>query len=554
MCKKNNIIILLITWALSLGVAIGQGHDLKALENEFPMLVKRYGDHLENRTAHYIFAIDISSSMREYENVVRQSLSTFVKAVPDGDQITLIAMCDENNTNYVNSIKCITIDQSVRKEIINTITSQRFEFLRRGNPNDGSDGYSMTKKVLEAMNVVNSSDLTFIYLLTDFEYWTHKYKFDKTKEDWDELKVLLTDKHRGLMCKYGIELNYNKVSHPEAIFKPELDNIFSPLDYQQASSAVILSQWFDHIINDIRAHKINVMLNEDWKEYLGSCSVTLRRDGQQLKAKIEAPKCDLVSGAKIALIDGDGSRLIPTTDVELMMENGVDKDVDVGYYEMDKTWYPSYLTNESTTARLIVSFESSYAEEVNKLNGLCQKNIGVSNVVNFNQEYVETIPTTKVWNAVLPLWIYVLLIIFVFGIIVSIVYTSFIHPERRDTSVIVKCLGGTVSKQYSGNTLVLPITIGSGGDVNIPSANWTLKIMAKKYNPIITWCSIGSCITGYYAILENGDYADVVNDYTDETIGTISKSKAVFLFPYRKAPKSRIEIAEGTTKYIIEIL
>lgn len=554
MSKTNkSIMAILIAFLFAMNTVLGQGHDLQALENEYPQLMKRYGCRLENRTAHYIFAIDISSSMLEYEDVVRQSLATFVNAVPDGDQITLIAMCDENNTNYINSIKCITINPTVKQSIIQTINSPQFRFLHSGNPNDGSDGYTMTRKVLEAMNVVNSSDLTFVYLLTDFEYWTHKYKYDKTKENWDELKSLLTEKHRGMMCKYGIELNYYKVSHPEAIFKSELDNIFGQLDYQQANSAVILAQWFGHIINDIRAHKINAMLNTDWKEYLDSFNIVLQRDGQRLNALIDAQKSDLVSGIKITLTEGGGERLTPYKNVNPSMNNDNLWMANIGHVKIDKTWYPSQLKEEPSTAHIKVLFESPYAEEIFKLQGLCQENKASSNVVNFDKEYVKTIPEIKLWNAFLPWWTYVLILLVLLGIIASIIYTSLIHPERRNTYVVVKRSEGGTPKQYYGDTAVLPMTIGAGCDVNVLGANWTLKIISKKYNPIITWCSLGKCKSGYYAILEDGDYAEVINDYTDEMITTISTNKAVYLFPYKKAPKSRIEITEGTTTNRIEI-
>ena len=69
---------------------------------------------------------------------------------------------------------------------------------------------------------------SYIYLLTAFEYWTHKNRFDKGAEDWLGLKPLLTEKHRGAMCKYGVELAQKGVSHPEAVVKPELDAILLP--------------------------------------------------------------------------------------------------------------------------------------------------------------------------------------------------------------------------------------------------------------------------------------------------------------------------------------
>lgn len=551
--SKLLILLILTTLVFPSNVVLGQGHDFEALKKEYPMLMKRYGNRLESRTAHYIFAIDISSSMQEYENVVRQSLATFVKAVPDGDQITLIAMSDENNTNYVNSIKCITINPKVRQSIVQTITSPQFRFLRTGDKSDGSDGCTMTRKVLEAMNVVNSSDLTFVYLLTDFEYWTHKFKFDKTLEDWSGLKSLLTDKHKGMMCKYGIELNSSKVSHPEAIFKPELDNIFGPLDYQQANSALILAQWFGHIINDIRAHKINAMLKADWKEYLDSISVSLQKDGRDLNAVINTLESDLVSDATVTLANGGGKHLEPLKEVPVTVCDENVWEAAVGRYKTDRTWYPSYLKEDASDARLLIFFDSPYAEEIHKLQGLCQEKADSPNAVRFNQEYSVNTPAAKVWNSIVPLWVYLLVILVIIGVIASIVYTMMIHPERRDTSILVKRRSTNESKPYTGDAVAFPVTIGNGCDINVPGANWTLKIFARRYNPIITWCSLGKFKSGYYAILETGDYADIVNDYTDENICTLSTAKSVLLFPYKKAPKSRIEISEGNTKNIIVI-
>ena len=54
-----------------LPAAKAQDHDFSNMEKEYPLLMQRYGDRLESRNAHYIFAIDISSSMTQYEQVVR---------------------------------------------------------------------------------------------------------------------------------------------------------------------------------------------------------------------------------------------------------------------------------------------------------------------------------------------------------------------------------------------------------------------------------------------------------------------------------------------------
>ncbi len=551
MCKFNKLFLLtVLIGCVLLPISIfGQGHDLTALQKEYPLLMERYGNRLESRSAHYIFAIDISSSMQEYENVVRQSLATFVKAVPDGDQITLIAMCDENNTNYVNTIKCISIDSEVRQSIVSSITSSQLKFLRKGDPSDGSDGFTMTYKVLEAMNVVNSSDLTFVYLLTDFEYWSHKNKFNKTSENWASLKPLLTEKHRGMMCKYGIELNCNKVSHPEAIFKPELDDLFGPLDYQQANSAEILAQWFGHIINDIRAHKINAMLKADWKEYLDSVKISLQKDGRNLNAIIEAPQSKLVSGISMTLTKGGGEYLIPITDVTA--NKGKDNlwHAKVGHYETKNTWYPSYIKIDSSDAIVAVSFNSPYAEEISKLQSLCQERAGAPNAVKLNQEFTLTTPAAKVWNAIIPLWLWVLIIAALLLVIVSVIlkYMQNLNGKTIYFEVKRKVAGKTT--QSVGETNSFPYSVGAGGNLAIQGATWLLKFTTRRYNPILNPFKK----TGYYVTLEAGDYAGIVDMLTDEQIETLNTGDSTMLFRYKKTPMVRIEITEGNTTNIISL-
>ncbi len=516
--------IVLVALVLSQNSMLGQGHDLEALKKEYPLLMERYGNRLESRRAHYIFAIDISSSMQEYENVVRQSLATFVKAVPDGDQITLIAMCDENNTNYVNSIKCITINSKVRQSIVSSITSPQFKFLRRGDSNDGSDGFTMTRKVLEAMNVVNSSDLTFVYLLTDFEYWTHQNKFNKAAEDWKSLKPLLTEKHTGMMCKYGIELNYNGISHPEAIFKPELDDIFGPLDYQQANSAEILAQWFGHIINDIRAHKINAMLKADWKEYLDSVKISLQKDGRNLNAIIKAPQSDLVSGSSVTMLQGGGEYLIPAKDV--IAKKGKDNlwHAEVGHYKTKKTWYPSYFKTDSSDATVVVSFNSPYAEEISKLQGLCQEKAESPNAVKLNQEYVATTPVVKVWNSIIPLWVCVLVLAIIALWLLCLLITFLINKYGkiyRTWNIMVTVDDGENQEFFSHSfpkSRIVTVTPSALGIVN--GGNWKFYIITNDKMICWLWSP-----RGYY--IQRGCAMNITRK---------GKTKALPRKPYRVTP------------------
>lgn len=550
---KKRLFVLFVLLSLPSVIVRSQSVDLSALRAEYPRLTERYADRLQSRSAHYVFAIDISSSMREYEAVVRQSLVKFVQAVPDGDQVTIIVMSDENTTNYLDLTKCITLDNKLRNSIISAVSGAGLSFKKHGDPTDGSDGFTMTRKVLEAMNVVNSSDLTFVYLLTDFEYWTHRNRYDKNAEDWASLKPMLTEKHRGMMCKYGIELTLNKVQHPEAIFKGELDNIFGPLDYQQAASAEMLSVWFKHIINDIQAHKINAMLKADWKETMNAMEERLSWKGDELRAEVTMPKSELVSGISLSLDNVADSRLTLCNESQATMSNDGVWTSTVARYEGEKTKLPTRIKIDEASQELSMRFDSPYAEEIAKLQGLCGENETSPDAVKLHSSIPLTVPPTKIWNGRLALWVYVLIALAIVGLLASFVYMIVINPKRRYTTVTVKRRANGVSKTYNGEVSQLPMVIGDDGDVKVPGATWTLRIEAQVHNPIISWIPFLNCKTGYYVKLENGDYADIINDYTDEKTGTVSCGKSAFLFPYKKAPRSRIEISEGTTTNRIEI-
>jgi hypothetical protein len=518
-----------------------QDSDFAALRKDYPLLMERYGNRLESRNAHYIFAVDISSSMREYEKVVRENLTAFVKAIPENDQVTVIVMCDENNTNYLNSIKCITLNAMVRQSIIQTIQSNQFQFLRNGDPKDGSDGFTMTSKVLEAMNVVNSSDLTFVYLLTDFEYWTHKNRFDKTAEDWMGLKSLLTDKHIGMMCKYGIELNSAAVSHPEAVFKPELDAIFGPLDYQQASSAEILAQWFDHIINEICAHKINAMLKADWRELMEKTNYSIVSEERDLKVEMQMPETDLVSGYSVKAVRLNSEHL-------LLPENQENSHVLAGIKD-NPTFFPSVVKLDSSDVAVEVQFESAYANEIQQLQGLCHESPMAPDAVRMVRQETIGMPMFGIWNAQWPKWVWEIIIGLIALFILSLIWKYLQNPAKRYTNIVVKRTVSGSTQQITGDTMHLPFSVGVDGDLKIPGCAWRLKIVPKRYNPIFNPFRK----SGYYAVLEVGDFADVINDITDTKIATLTMSKPVFLFKYKKVPLVRIEITEGVSMNIITL-
>jgi hypothetical protein len=173
---KRLIILIALIAAVTLAKA---QQSLDAMKKDYPGLMSLYGDRISGQKAHYIFVVDVSSSMLPYEAVVKNNFLQFMNAVPDGDQVSLIKMSDESHTGFVGLLKCTPLDKSTRASIKEVVNG--FRFNQNGSSEDGSDGFSMAKSVIDAINVVGSNDLTFVYMLTDFEYWTHKYNTRRIK-------------------------------------------------------------------------------------------------------------------------------------------------------------------------------------------------------------------------------------------------------------------------------------------------------------------------------------------------------------------------------------
>ena len=497
--------------------------ELAALRKDYKMLTNRYGDRLESRTAHYIFAIDVSNSMQNYRDTTRSSIINFINAVPDGDQISIILMGDKAQTVFLDNIQCITLDGSVRQAIKEALRSPRFNFDK-----DGSDGYTMAYRVLEALNSVGSSELTFLYTLTDFEYWTRDYHYNKNAENWASLRDKLSDKHRGMLCGYGIEINFDNVRHPEAIFKPELDMIFGRLDYRPTSSPKLLSQWFGHVIDNIRANKIYAMLKADWAALTDSCRVQLKASGADVVLKVDIPESDLIDGYHAHAVPVEGFNALP------LAESNGDKKAVLGTWQQCRHWWPCFTRVGGDTMTVEVTYDSRYAKEIASLQELCNGKDGER--LESTKNYTLETPTMWVWNSTLawPLWLLIILV--VLAAIASVVYTLTRKYDKR-LSFTVYRTGGQLP--CNGDTRRYPYTLGDGCTLDVPSATWKVRVTTHKG----VWLAFG-WKNGYYLTLLAGNRATLYNNRNDKVQATLRRGQKALLFGRNNKKPLRLEIDE----------
>jgi len=218
---------------------------------DYPKLYNDFKSEVGGQKAHYIIAIDISSSMKSMEASVKSNLKNFISALPDGDKITLIQMADTKETEEVNLTDYTEITSSTRSGIISYIANLKFK--KKGETGDGSDGYKMTELITNGLKKPGSSaDMKYVFIFSDFEYWTSKNKYNKNAEPWASLKSKIVKESRAKV--FGLIIKEAK-EHPEAIYKTELKDFFSNFsEVKCPDNPKILNGWFNikksEILND----------------------------------------------------------------------------------------------------------------------------------------------------------------------------------------------------------------------------------------------------------------------------------------------------------------
>lgn len=546
---KNLMKFIVAVCAFILACTVSAQNSAKeSMINDYPMLMQKYGGLLQGQHAHYIFAVDISSSMLQYESTVKENFLAFVDAIPDGDQVTLIRMASTEHTDFVGGMyKCITLNDQVRNDLRSVIHSDQFRFLRNGHPQDGSDGYKMAELVLEAINTIGSNDLTFVYMFTDFEYWTNEHGYNPSQEDWPALKEKMPSHKQYSICKYGLELNFNNPNlHHHAIIKKQLDDVFGVIDYQTVSSAAVLSQWFNHTIANVMASKLNSLVKRDWDAFDESVQCKVKGSGSEVEAVITCDPTDLVSEFRVVSTHGD-----PAFRSNEATVDASDKvSASLGQYVVDpESWVPSYTVLGGSPLDLDIVYVSPYQDEINRLQEVCKDGKKSATVKSVDD---QTIPTVRVWNSYIPLWVWILAGIIILVIIVSILYTIFGIKLDRDWQLTVTRFDAEGNK-----TRELSTYITAPGDIQShinrkPVSDWVVTLHAKKYNPLNVF-KLGK--TGYYVTLKSGTFLDILDPYDPRTsLQTLSMGEEAFVCSYRKPDQILMQIKSGTNKYKIEII
>ena len=145
--KLKNLFLFFLVFACSFNLFAQKPEDL--VKRDYPKLYTNFKTEVGGQKARYVFAIDISNSMKPYELAVKTSLQNFINALPDGDFVSIVQMASSLETRSI--LENQPVNSSTRNLILSYINGLNFNKV-------GSDGYTMTTQIIEKLNQTGSSD------------------------------------------------------------------------------------------------------------------------------------------------------------------------------------------------------------------------------------------------------------------------------------------------------------------------------------------------------------------------------------------------------------
>jgi hypothetical protein len=122
----------------------------------------------------------------------------------------------------------------------------------------------MTDKIIEALNQTGSSDdMKYVFMFTDFEYWTKKNQFNKNVENWKSLKTKFEQTQKGnFVTVTGLRLALSQGVKASAVYETELKDIFGKVEILPSTNPVFLATWFNNTKANILRDRLTYVIGK----------------------------------------------------------------------------------------------------------------------------------------------------------------------------------------------------------------------------------------------------------------------------------------------------
>ena len=533
MIKK---LFVLLTLVLCSTYLFGQQTPEERVNKDYSKLYKNFKDKVGEQKAHYIFAIDISSSMKSMEASVKANIKNFIDALPNGDKITLIQMANKAETQVVNLTDYQNIDKTTRLDITSYVGGLKYK--NNGAPGDGSDGFTMTELIVEALNKAgSSSDMKYVFIFSDLEFYDKNSKtgsngYNKNAMPWKSLEGKIKRDETKAMQVFGLIIK--KPKNLNAVYKSDLQRIFPNFNEVNCpDNASILNKWFT-------AKKAEI-LNDRLKNFL-------MKETERQNVSLVLKASGLGDSLKISLKDSKMSSVFSTAELDATSL------AEVKIVSGKRPWIGSIFSTPSTITVKAKLLAPNYVNT-------SHPNHTPSNPYNEAErllepqfeEYKIEVYEGKPYLA----WYLGWPLVAVLGFwILSVLYMLFIKKVTRTWSV-----RGTI-KENNGATIPIKGTtpnnptsfcigrsIAQGNfDVNIDGVGFCFKIESRKNISCLPFPGVKS---GYYIANIGTGSAELIDAFKKTT--ALGNNNFKFLSKPGAFTPITLKIKEGNKEFEIKI-
>lgn len=480
--KKLQPLLNLLFLPLLLGtfVAHAQNGSMEYLEQVFPKLTKLYQEELRNCNTHYIFAVDVSGSMKQYNDVVTPAMQAFAKALPVGEQVSVMPF---GTTTHENTIGlCCKIDDQSKQQLAVSLsqlyTNEGYTREFRGNTDVGKAVEAINKALLNNRNV----QINVIVIITDFlndlpgigEQKLQKAYLEKLNTDFDNVTGDSYTRVVALQLpKAGTGVGFCLDQLQETVFcNTSATKRFDRVPAIKDKNSI--AHWFEQLSREIMTEKLKAVIELDNHRNRPRFVTEMDIDGNVLAEihwtpnklyqyiKLDSTSTDVNS----KFVFENNKKVLTTTQdtVLLEIELGQIKHQNYGLHKFDEN------------LNIGLSLPTPYDDEL--------KTLSISKPLQSSSDTQNRWVFTFFLPFYVTLVLLILLILYIIKVINNIIRNSkerfvgtvdFTDSRGRD-------IGDTVNvKCRPGQTLFIGAGGNSGCDLN--GTAWTIKVVKKNSNP-----------------------------------------------------------------------
>ena len=346
----------------------------------------------------------------------------------------------------------------------------------------------MTNKILDAIMNPMSEGLVFVFMFTDFEYWTTQNQYDKKKVDWaalvDKFKPFIDltngDQSR-VVFPYAFYFRDNEYRQ-QADYRPELKEIFGSLNEPPVGEASILRAFFTNLEANALVYRLKYKVFLDMAKVNLSSNLVLTEDDEIV--------------ATVSNAGPENFPLFTQFDYKIVsepscLESAFQKDVDTRHnldesfvlYQLNREYnpiLPRFVSLGDKITFHVTPLCEKYVNELEKLNGL-DESIKLEFAKGF--EFEEELPEGRYFFHIIPGWLDILILVLSALWLLSLLATLLINKFGniyRAWNVTATVDDGNNQEDFShrfpksGNVKITPTSLGiTNGD------NWQFEIITN---------------------------------------------------------------------------